>query len=65
MTLYKYYDISYEYGRDGQVVNATNRLRDDLGAFGGAKAKRANWETIEKLVDVTEQEPISVTWHII
>lgn len=38
-------------------------MRDDLGVLGGAKAKRANWETIEKLVDVTEQEPISVTWH--
>lgn len=62
--IYKYYDIEYEYGKDGQLVGAKNEKRNTIEAFGGAKSLRAEWDVKEILADeITKKAPVSVTWQ--
>ena len=60
--IYKYSKIEFEYGRDGQVVDASNSCRVSE-AFGEAKARRAQWDYMEELRNVTKSsDPIAVTY---
>ncbi len=62
--IYKYYDIEYKYGKEGQLVGASNNIRTNLEACGLAKANRANWKVKEILAEeITKKDPVSITWQ--
>ncbi len=62
--IYKYYDIEYEYGKDGQLISASNNRRKNLEFFGPALSLRAEWDVKEILAEeVTKKAPVNVTWQ--
>lgn len=60
--VFKYMDIKYEYGKEGQLISATNEKRNPDFWFGRYKSNRAYWRIFEALVEVTEQEVVSKTF---
>ncbi len=62
--IYKYYDIEYEYGKEGQLVGAKNKLRTNLEVCGLAKSTRADWDIMDKLAEkITKNSPKGIVWQ--
>lgn len=59
---FKYMDISYEYGKDGQIIGAENTLREGL-EFGISKVIKARWaehDLLEQLEVITREKALSI-----
>lgn len=59
--IFKYVDIKYEYGREGQVIGAENNLRENLRFFfPGEGARNAEYDIFRQMVKVTAKQAESI-----
>jgi len=66
-TIFKFYQVDFEYNDDGKMVDATNTIKEDtekFSVFGKMAANRARWETASELVETTKGSPVSVEYDL-
>lgn len=56
-TVHKHYDIEYEYGKDGQLIGATNKMRKLETTLNDIKNDRLNAKVFEHMADVISKNP--------
>lgn len=60
-SIFKYVDIKYEYGKEGQVIGAENDLRENLRFwFPGEAARNAEYNIFRQMVKVTSKQAESI-----
>lgn len=55
--IHTYFDIEYEYGRDGQIIGAKNEYRILKPVIGLAQRDRAGWSAFKEVADVVTKNP--------